>query len=329
MKTFFALWPLLGIAAAAGRTSAPSGALVVGGNGTYSTIQAAVDALSTSSSEEQIIFIHPGTYKEQVYIDSLSGPLTIYGSTSDTSSYGSNEVIITAGESQETQSNNDLTATLRVHTSGFKLYNVDVVNSYGKGSQALALSAYAEHQGYYACSFTGYQDTILAQIGAQIYAQCYIEGATDFIFGQEGQAWFEGCDIGVLEASQGYITASGRDSSSSASYYVINKSSVAAASGNTVSSGAYYLGRPWRQYARVAFQDTALSAVINSAGWSIWNSGDERTDNAVFGEYGNTGQGSEGTRAAFATKLSEPVGIADVLGSDYASAAYFDADYVG
>lgn len=144
MKIFFTLSPLLGIAAAVGRTTAPSGALVVGDSGDYSTIQDAVDALSTSSSEEQVIFIQPGTYKEQVFIDALSGPLTIYGSTSDTSSYSSNEVIITAGESQETQSSNDLTATLRVHTSDFKLYNVDVVNSYGQGSQALALSAYAE-----------------------------------------------------------------------------------------------------------------------------------------------------------------------------------------
>lgn len=196
-----------------------------------------------------------------------------------------------------------------------------------------------------------YQDTILAQIGAQVYAKCYIEGATDFIFGQNGQAWFEQyvapspeidlsirqtnlafltsrCDIGVLKASKGYITASGRASSSSKSYYVINKSTIAAASGNTVSSGAYYLGRPWGAYARVAFQDTSLSAAINSAGWSIWNTGDERTSNVVFGEYGNTGSGSSGTRASFATKLNAPVAIADVLGSGYASAAYFDADYM-
>ena len=79
----------------------------------------------------------------------------------------------------------------------------------------------------------------------------------------------------------------------------------------------------------MAFQDTSLSDVINSAGWAIWNTGDERTDNVVFGEYGNTGDGSSGSRASFATELSAPVDIADVLGSGYASAAYFDADYVG
>lgn len=144
MKLFLSINSLLGVVAAVGRTAAPSGALTVGKNGIYTTIQDAVDALSTSSTKEQIIFIQPGTYSEQVSIASLSGPLTIYGSTSDTSSYSKNEVIITARESQATQSTNDLTATLSVHTSDFKMYNVKVVNSYGQGSQALALSAYAE-----------------------------------------------------------------------------------------------------------------------------------------------------------------------------------------
>jgi pectinesterase len=74
----------------------------------------------------------------------LSGPLTIYGSTPNAGSYHSNQVIITAAESQMTKSGNDLTATLRVHTTNFKLYNVNVVNSYGEGSQAVALSAFAE-----------------------------------------------------------------------------------------------------------------------------------------------------------------------------------------
>jgi pectinesterase len=42
----------------------------------------------------------PGTYKEQVYIKALSGPVTIYGYTKDDSRYSSNEVIITGSKSQ-------------------------------------------------------------------------------------------------------------------------------------------------------------------------------------------------------------------------------------
>lgn len=173
-----------------------------------------------------------------------------------------------------------------------------------------------------------YQDTVLAETGAQLYAQSYIEGATDFIFGQEGQAWFEQCDIGVVSASLGYITASGRDSDSSDSYYVISNSQVAAASGNSVESGAYYLGRPWRAYARVAFQSTSMTDVINSAGWKVWNDDDPRTDGVEFGEYQNTGDGSSGSRASFASELSAAVKMEDVLGSDYASASWVDSEYL-
>ncbi|KAJ4370863.1 hypothetical protein N0V86_008556 [Didymella sp. IMI 355093] len=258
-----------------------------------------------------------GTYKEQVYVPALKSALTIYGETTDTSGFASNTVTITQGKSQDNSANNDLTATLRAWTPNLKVYNINLVNTRGQGSQALALSAYADKQGYYGCQFKGYQDTILAQTGNQVYAKSYIEGATDFIFGQQATAWFDGVDIRVLAASLGYITANGRDSSSNPSYYVINKSKVSAASGNTVKAGAYYLGRPWRNYARVVFQNTALSNVINAKGWSNWQSSDPRTDKVTFGEYGNTGEGASGSRATFAKKLSSAVSISTVLGSSY------------
>ena len=142
MRSLTSLLSFAALALAASRTSAPSGALVVGSSGKYSTIQAAVDALS-STSKEQVIFIQPGTYKEQVYIKKLSGTVTIYGYTEDDTSYSSNQVVITAAGNLLNAENDDATATLRVWTENFKMYNVNVVNSYGEGSQALALSAYA------------------------------------------------------------------------------------------------------------------------------------------------------------------------------------------
>lgn len=224
---------------------------------------------------------------------------------------------ITGGKSQDDGVNNDLTATVRAWASNFKMYNVNVVNTRGSGSQALALSAYGDKQGYYGCSFKGFQDTILAQTGNQVYAKSYIEGATDFVFGQKATAWFDGIDIRVLAASVGYITANGRDSDSNPSYYVFHNSKISAAAGNTVKAGAYYLGRPWRNYARVVFQNTAISNVINAAGWSQWSSAKPLTDKVTYGEYGNTGAGASGTRASFSKKLSAAVSISTVLGSSY------------
>lgn len=136
------LFAFSSLASAGGaRTSPPAGALVVGKGG-YTTIQAAVNALKSTSSA-QSIFINPGTYKEQVTINRLAGPLTIYGYTNDVGSYSANQVTITAAGNLAHASSDDATATLRVETQNFKLYNVNVVNSYGQGSQALAVSANA------------------------------------------------------------------------------------------------------------------------------------------------------------------------------------------
>lgn len=71
-----------------------------------------------------------------------------------------------------------------------------------------------------------------------------------------------------------------------------------------------------------------MTNVINPAGWRVWNKDDERTDNVLFGEYGNTGAGASGNRASFATKLSAPVSIASVLGGGYASAGWYDGSYM-
>lgn len=194
------------VAAAESRTSAPAGCLnVAQSGGDFSTIQAAVNSLSTSDAADQCIFINPGTYKEQVLVSKRTAKLTIYGYTTDTSTYANNKVTITSSLSQKDGLSNDETATLRIKAANFKLYNVNVNNGYGEGSQAVALSAYAD-SGYYASQFTGFQDTVLSNLGYQLFAHSLIQGATDFIFGQEAATWFEACDIRVLAKSLGYIT---------------------------------------------------------------------------------------------------------------------------
>jgi pectinesterase len=239
--------------------------------------------------------------------------------------------------------NKKTTATLRNYAANSRVYNINVKNTYGKGHQALALSAYNTEQGYYGCQFTGFQgplcslpmnehsltghaDTVLAETGYQVYGKCYIEGAIDFIFGQTGNAWFDSCDIGVLAYSEGTITAQGRPASSDSGYFVINESTVSAASGEDVTEGTYYLGRPWTEYARVVFQKTTLSDVINSAGWIEWSSSEPNTEDVLFGEYDNSGDGASGTRASFAEKLSSAVSISSILGSGYTS--WVDTSYL-
>ncbi|KAK1832417.1 pectinesterase [Podospora conica] len=321
---------------AASRTTPPSpSCLIVTKSPTSSThhrtLTAALTALAKdTTTTPKCVFLHPGVYAEQVSIPSSlrTSLLSIYGSTTDTTTYKSNTVTLTSSLAQAHGLSNDQTGTLRVpgKIGGVRVYNVDVVNGYGKGSQAVAVSAQGD-LGMYGCRLEGWQDTVLANEGRQVFVGGAVVGVTDFVFGRRGRAWFERCDIGVLESSVGYITASGRESASTSNFFVINNSNVSAAPGQRVAKGSYYLGRPWGEYAQVVFQRTYLSDVINGAGWRIWNTGDERTKNVLFGEYGNTGPGASGTRASFSKKLSAPVTMEAVLGSGFASAAFYDAEY--
>lgn len=118
--------------------------------------------------------------------------------------------------------NTSYLATLLVNANNFKMYNMNIVNSAGTTSQAVALSINGFYAGIYACTLTGYQDTLYTHSGSQFFSRCYIVGATDFIFGITGNSWFQGCTLGVLRPGT-WITAQGRTSASTAGYYVFDK----------------------------------------------------------------------------------------------------------
>ncbi|KAF8660894.1 hypothetical protein AX16_001523 [Volvariella volvacea WC 439] len=322
---------LFGTAFAASRTSPPSGALVVRAgtstSGEYRTINAALAALPNDSSSRSI-FIYPGTYNEQVYI-TRSGPLTIYGYTTDTSTYRNNQVMILSSIPASQAGSNDASGTLRIHKNDFKLYNVNVKNGYGPGSQAIALSQYGSRVGLYACGFYGYQDTLYANQGTQVYLKGYIEGATDFIFGSRGMAYFGGNTIAVT--GPGWVTASGRDSDDGGSYVFNANTIIRASSVVSDPSGKTYLGRPWRAYAKVIFKNTVITAPLNKAIWSVWSTSNPQTSNVFFAEYNSTGSGVSGaTRPSFATVLTtsqaNAYSISSAVGSDYAS--WVDTSYL-
>lgn len=107
------------------------------------------------------------------------------------------------------------------------------------GKQAGALSARGNRQGFYASSFTGYQDTLFADGGYQYYSNCYIVGAVDFIYGASS-AWFGECTIASNGA--GAITANSRETTADTTYYVIDHSALTTAT-STDLTGKVYLGR--------------------------------------------------------------------------------------
>ncbi|OOQ91517.1 putative polygalacturonase A precursor [Penicillium brasilianum] len=318
------------------RVSPAKGAVVVDNSakpypGSFSTVQAGVDALSTTTTTPQSLFVFPGTYVEQVYIPRLASNLTVQGYTCNSKGYEDNTATITYNLALINTTSDDLTATLRQWNPNTKVYNMNIVNTFGhipKNGQNLAVSAETTGQGYYGCQLIGYQDTLLAETGSQLYAKSLIVGAVDFIFGQTALAWLEGIDIRTI--ATGCITASGRSSASNPSWYVISRSSVSGIN-DTISAGTNYLGRPWGSFARVVFQETYLGNVIAAAGWKEWSTTTPNTGDVTFAEYNNYGPGSvlqEGPRANFSEQLTASISIQSILGENFKNEWWIDTSYL-
>ncbi|CZR66597.1 related to Pectinesterase A [Phialocephala subalpina] len=274
----------------------------------------AVAALG-SGSDDACIFIYAGTYEEQVSIE-YEGNLTIYGYTSDTSSYSSNEVTISSSQSSAEAGTLDDSSAVNFASDGINIYNINFENTFGTASQAVAVTANGDSQGFYGCQFIGWQDTLYSKAGNQYYKSCYIEGATDFIFG-DAAAWFDSCDIAAKKAGAA-ITANSRTLSTDDAWYVFDSCNVDAASGYSL-EGEVYLGRPWRVLARVMFQSSVLSNIINAAGWTTM------ADNAtpVFEEFNNSGDGSDTSDREYTTTATAAVTQSELWGD----ASWIDATY--
>lgn len=306
------------------RASAPAGAVVVDNSevpvsGSYSTVQLGVDALSTTATDPQYLFIYPGTYNEQVFVPALASNLTVQGYTLDSRHYNGNNVTIISNTSTSTD---DLGATLRQWNANTKFYNINLNST---SPNAPALSAQASGQGYYGMQFLGSSGTLLAQTGYQLYGKCLIVGADSIIHGSNAAAWFDTVDIRT--SGPGSIVTSSRDSSNSSSWYVINDSSVASLD-SSLAAAQNYLGAAGGAYSRVVVQTTSLGSDINAAGWEF---GNESPADVLFGEYENTGEGSisaAGARVSGSQQVAEPETVAGVLG-DWYTAWWVDETYFG
>lgn len=297
--------------------AAASGALIVrqgkAGKGEYATIADAVDALKGLTGPKTI-FVYPGTYSEQLRLKYAYG-LTLQGYTTNPTSATSNQVNVKVAISAAQAGSNSKSATIWAQSAGIRILNLNIINSFGSGTdtQALALASTGSKQVFKYCTFSSFQDTVELE-GLSYFEGCRIEGGVDFIFGP-GSAWFTSSIVAVKAASKPVITAQ-RASPGGKTSIVIDKSQVISAGAR---AGSTYLGRPWSEYASVVFQFCTLSDIIIPAGWSSWNPpSDPRTAHVRFQEYKNVGPGASSKRQ-IGTQRSPQVEIAEVLGSDYAT----------
>jgi pectin methylesterase-like acyl-CoA thioesterase len=180
-----------------------------------------------------------------------------------------------------------------------------IANDYSKTSdapsQAVALSVRADRAVLRHVRLLGAQDTLYASsmgcmkdggecvTGRQYYADCYIEGHVDFIFG-DAKAVFENCEIhSIPHAPGGYLTAQSNTRQGQDAGYVFNHCKITA----DARAGDVYLGRPWREYSTVIFMNTDIEAPIVPVGWSDWKSAPQpRLPTATYAEFHSTGPGA-------------------------------------
>ncbi|EPS45470.1 hypothetical protein H072_525 [Dactylellina haptotyla CBS 200.50] len=308
------------------RTSPPSGALVVRQSGTksgeYSTISSAVAALG-SGTDTKTIFIYQGDYNEKVKI-TYAGTLKIMGYTTDIRDYKGNTVIVQSSQSQAAAGGADQSAAIWLDktAANVQVYNLNIKNTAGKVGQAIALSTKGKIAAFYGCLMTSYQDTIYADKGKQYFANCFIEGAVDFIYGAANLLAYKS----ILSLNgPGAITANGRETTTDTSWYVfdtctIQKASVIPSGATAPSAGTNYLGRPWQIYARVLYQKCVLPDLINADGWTTMTAG----ATPLYYEYQNTGAGSSTSNRKYLTSTSVTLSRSSQFGGDL---TWIDSSY--
>ena len=271
--------------------SKPCSVLVAAdGSGDVKTVGEAIAKVPDGNKARCTIKIKPGTYDEQVRVPASKPYISLIGQA------GEKTVLTFKLSNKEAGSTSAAYAT---YIGGHDFYaeNITFENSFGVGSQAVAVLVEADRAVFNKCRFLGWQDTLYAKNGRQFYKDSYIEGHVDFIFGQAA-AVFENCHIHVK--ADGYIAAPMRFAADERSGFIFDKCRLT--SSNTVKG--IYLGRPWRDYGRTVFINTVMDADIRPEGWHHWEPQREKT--AYLAEYGSTGKGaSDSARVAWARKLND------------------------
>ena len=174
------------------------------------------------------------------------------------------------------------TPTVTIDADDFTAENLTFENSAGPVGQALALRVDGDRVVFRRSRFLGWQDTIFLNRGRQYFEDCYIAGHVDFIFGG-ATAYFERCHLHGLR--NGYITAASTPPEQRHGFVFANGRITGEPDVRT------YLGRPWRDFAHVAFINTTMSEVVRPEGWHNWDR-PEREKTARYEEFGNTGPGA-------------------------------------
>ncbi|MEX1384243.1 pectate lyase [Lutibacter sp.] len=266
------------------------------GSGDYSSIQDAINNSKSFPYERVIINIKNGVYNEKVHVYSWNTKVSFIGESKENTIITYNDYFdkINLGRNSTFH-----TSTVLVEGNDFIAKNLTIENTAGEVGQAVALSVNATRAFFENCAFLGFQDTLYTSGEGykQYFKNCYIEGSTDFIFG-EATVLFEECIIHSKVNS--YITAASTPKNQKFGY--VFKNCMLTANENV---SEVYLGRPWRIYAKTVFINCTMEKHIKPEGWHNWEKTDAE-ETAFYGEYKSIGDGANsGKRVLWSHQLKK------------------------
>lgn len=246
------------------------------GSGDFATIQAALNETKSFPDEDITIFIKNGIYNEKVWVYAWNNHLTIIGESRENTIITFDDYFEKIGKGRNSTFH---TSTFSVEADDVNLKNLTIINSAGAAKhQAVALTVSGNRCTIENCRIEGHQDTLYltGENSKQYFKNCYIDGTTDFIFGN-ATALFENCII--HSKSNSYITAASTTERQKYGFVFKNCQLTAAENVTDV-----YLGRPWRKFAKTVFIDCEYGKHILPEGWEAWSNKDD-FETTFYAEY--------------------------------------------
>ncbi len=267
------------------------------GTGTYTTVQAAVDAAPSGRTSPWLIFVKNGAYEEQVIVPEdkpfihLIGQdkartiihltLNVGGAPKEQGDASKNVYWASSVHNPQSPTYKYEGSVVLVKATDFFTENISYVNDYGvtaqNGPQALAMKLRNDRTTFHNCILRSFQDTWMTSTADahRLYVNgCWIEGAVDYFYG--------GGDA-LIEESTLYNVRSGSvivaPCQTEAKYgYVFHNCIV---DGNEqAANGTVTLGRPWHNTCKAVYINTLVKIPLAPEGWS--NMG---TIPGLFAEY--------------------------------------------
>lgn len=287
----------------------------------------AIARLPRDPAVPAVLRLSPGVYREKVVLARANTTLEGESAAATRIVWDDGaKAILGDGEKRGTFR----TATLRTDASHITLRGLTIENAaFPREEAGQAIALYADGDGLLVedCALIGRQDTLFTaplppkeiekngfagpkQFAPRIpqrhtYTRCRITGDIDFIFGGAA-AWFEQCDIVSIDGRAnrerpctGYVAAPSTPQGQ-AFGYVFSRCRFLS---EGCPPASVYLGRPWREWARVVLLDCELGAHIIPAGFDDWQKPLAR-ETCFFAEHGSFGPGASGPRASFARTLA-------------------------